>query len=601
MGPGRVTNRHGVLNKLTVIRQIKPKSRSALLFGLVCIVLTSGCADSAKDPADIEREINALLLDGQLVPAEQRCKEAIRSDPGNPDLRSLYGEVQLAAGNGEYAEIAFRKAIELGADASRLHTRIARALFLQEQYLAVLNMEAPATALTESAQMQLSVIRLRAALQLPGGESPEVHRTARNLFRSLDSKNNVEPWVVSLRSEMQALADSNAFVANAYEHARCSTPPAATYVSGRTTISDGTEESVIRVGSTRSIKTPAEAARVATDGSIVLIDAENYSGGVARWPQSDITILGMGGRPHIKAAGRAIDDRDIWLFTGDNIVVENIEFSGARSTKYKNGAGIRHMGSNLTVRHGYFHDSDNGILTWKAPSGEITIEFSEFARNGFGDGQSHNVYIGETRRLTFQYNYSHSAKEGHLLKSRASINDIRYNRLTGEGGRVSYVIDLPNGGIAYVVGNEIEKAVESRNPFAISFGQEGLTSDENRLFVVHNSVYNRYDKTILIRNAAKSPVFVANNLIGGAPTGLVTGEYTAEGNQNLPDHGMVNPREYDFHLLDAARAIDNGIEIDSVSSGQSLLPVAEYVHPVSMRSRNAVAQPDVGAHEYCAE
>ena len=72
-----------------------------------------------------------------------------------------------------------------------------------------------------------------------------------------------------------------------------------------------------------------------------------------------------------------------------------------------NGAGIRHTGSNLTVRHAYFHDSDNGILTWKSPDGVIVIEYSEFARNGYGDGQSHNVYIGGTERLEFRYNYSH--------------------------------------------------------------------------------------------------------------------------------------------------------------------------------------------------
>ncbi len=155
--------------------------------------------------------------------------------------------------------------------------------------------------------------------------------------------------------------------------------------------------------------------------------------------------------------------------------------------------------------------------------------------------------------------------------------------------------------IAYVVGNEIEKGVASRNPYAISFGHEGLTSEDNRLFVVNNSIYNRYEKTIYIRNAAEEPVLIANNLLGGAPAALVSGNNRAEGNLNFPDHGMRDPREFEFSLTDTAAAIDAGIVPVSEFPGISILPEAEYVHPVSMRVRPSVAQLDVGAHEYCDE
>jgi hypothetical protein len=412
---------------------------------------------------------------------------------------------------------------------------------------------------------------------------------------------DAEPWVVSLLDELEILRNSNPLVAAAFEHARCRRPPVEDYyttVAARTT---ETERAIIRVGPTRPVKTPEEAAKVAIDGATIAIDAGEYWGGVALWPQNKLTILGVGGRPHIKAAGRAVQERDIWLFTGNDIVVENVEFSGARSEKYRNGAGIRHTGDDLIVRHSYFHDSENGILTWKSPNGEITIEFSEFARNGFGDGQSHNIYIGETERLTFRYNYSHAAREGHLLKTRARVNDIRYNRLTGEEGETSYVIDIPNGGIAYIVGNVIEKGMMSRNPYVMSFGQEGFKSQENRLFIVNNSVYNRYDKTIFARNVSETPAVIVNNLFGGAPSGIATGDYSGDGNRAFPDHGMANPREYDFELLDTAGAIDSGIELATLYSGIPLMPLAEYVHPVSMRPRPVVARLDVGAHEFCHE
>ena len=567
----------------------------------VCILLTAGCGGGPELPQDVEAEISAMLVAGQTAQAEQRCKDALRQDPENPDLRALYGEIHLAAGKGQYAEIAFRKAIELGADAAAVHPRLARSLLLQGKHLEVLNLEAPATGLAQPAMLEIAVIRFQAELARQIGDEPVLRRAARDLIVSLDAAGESEPRVVALRDEMQALAEVRPLVASAFEHARCRKPAVQGYSADASASADQSKDAVIRVGSARSIKSPGEAARVATDGTTVLIDPGDYSGGVAHWPQSNLTIIGVGTRPHMKAAGRAIEGRDIWLFTGDNVVVENIEFSDARSMSYRNGAGIRHMGSNLIVRHCYFHDSDNGILTWKAPTGDILIEFSEFARNGFGDGQSHNVYIGETERLTFRFNYSHAAKEGHLLKSRARFNDIRYNRLTGEEGDVSYVVDLPNGGVAHIVGNEIEKGVASRNPYAISFGQEGLTSSDNRLFVVNNSIYNRYEKTIFIRNAAEDPALVANNLLGGAPAGLVTGNHAAEGNLNFPDHGMANPREYDFSLTDTATAIDAGMTTVNGALDIPLLPQSEYVHPVSMRARPSVSQVDVGAHEYCDE
>ena len=70
--------------------------------------------------------------------------------------------------------------------------------------------------------------------------------------------------------------------------------------------------------------------------------------------------------------------------------------------------------------------------------------------------------------------------------------------------------------MAHIVGNVIEKAINSRNPYLISFGEEGLTRDDSQLFVANNSVYSRYDKMILIRSAAQQPAVVVNNLIGGA-------------------------------------------------------------------------------------
>jgi hypothetical protein len=63
-----------------------------------------------------------------------------------------------------------------------------------------------------------------------------------------------------------------------------------------------------------------------------------------------------------------------------------------------------------------------------------------------------------------QYCYSHHANVGHLLKSRALINYILYNRLSDElTGTSSYELDLPSGGTSYVIGNVIEQGPNSQN------------------------------------------------------------------------------------------------------------------------------------------
>ena len=110
-------------------------------------------------------------------------------------------------------------------------------------------------------------------------------------------------------------------------------------------------------------------------------------------------------------------------------------------------------------------------------TGTLTIEHSEFANNGLGDGCNaggctHNVYVANVDRLNFRFNWSHriatdTMDKGHLLKSRAKLNYILYNRLSGEDGFDSYEIDLPNGGNAVITGNVIEKGPHAENRIAI--------------------------------------------------------------------------------------------------------------------------------------
>src|SRR5262249_53061281 len=154
-----------------------------------------------------------------------------------------------------------------------------------------------------------------------------------------------------------------------------------------------------------------------------------------------------------------------------------------------NGAGIRLESGKLTVRRCTFLNNEEGMLVSNQPDIVLEIEDSEFGRNGYGDGQSHNLYVGMISRLSVKGSYFHHAKIGHLLKSRARENLIFYNRLTDEpGGSASYELEFPNGGFAVVMGNLIEQGSETDNSTIVSFGAEGYKWPRNELYLVNNTI-----------------------------------------------------------------------------------------------------------------
>jgi len=56
------------------------------------------------------------------------------------------------------------------------------------------------------------------------------------------------------------------------------------------------------------------------------------------------------------------------------------------------------------------------------------------------------------------------------------------------GGRASYELEFPNGGLAYVVGNHIQQGSQTENPTMISFGAEGYKWPRNELYLVGNTL-----------------------------------------------------------------------------------------------------------------
>lgn len=371
--------------------------------------------------------------------------------------------------------------------------------------------------------------------------------------------------------------------------AACLLPPAAT-------------SATLEVGPGRAYATPCAAIAAAAAGDTVLIDAAgHYDGDVCAWSTNRLTLRGLNGLPRIDAAGNAAQGKAIWVISGDDTTIDSIELSGCRVAD-ANGAGIRQQGVNLTVRNAYFHDNENGILAGDRPGSTITIEYSEFARNGAGDGQSHNLYIGHVDRLVFRHNWSHGAVVGHLLKSRAAENIIEYNRLTGEaGGSESYEINLPNGGLSFVIGNLIEQPATTQNGAMLDYLSEGFGANtDDRLFVVNNTFVNdRGSGTFLqIGAAATTPAIARNNIFhgGGTPSSQASAvlDHNYVGNAAL----FVDAAHYDYRLLPTATAVIDAGTAPGSGAGRLLQPTRTYVHPTAGAARPVVGTIDIGAYEW---
>lgn len=351
----------------------------------------------------------------------------------------------------------------------------------------------------------------------------------------------------------------------------------------------------LRVGPNHEYPTPSAAAARAQDGDTIEITAGEYPGDVAVWSANRLTIRGVNGLAHLAANGKSAQQKAIWVIRGDDTTVEQIEFSGCRVPD-RNGAGIRQEGANLVVRHCSFHDNENGILTSPNPASDILVEFTEFHHNGHGDGYSHNLYIGAVRRFTLQFCSSHHVKVGHLVKSRAQTNFILYNRLEdGADGTSSYVIDLPNGGQSFIIGNLLQHGRRAENGTVISYAAEGAKNAVQELYVVNNTcLQQRSPAGSFLRVVGQAPtVRVINNLIVGTPT-VLSGPGLVTNNLVTDQPGFVDAAHQDYRLTPTAPAVHAGIEPGSVGEF-SLVPRFAVRQPLGAEPLPKTAKLPIGA------
>ncbi len=303
----------------------------------------------------------------------------------------------------------------------------------------------------------------------------------------------------------------------------------------------------LTVGSGQQYTTIAAAIAASQNGDTIAVQAGTYYNDFAQITKN-ISIVGVGGMANIVATTQPSNGKGIFVIDGD-VRIENMSFSGA-TVPDGNGAGIRYQSGNLTIVNSYFHDNQNGLLANPNSTGTITITGSEFAKNGTGDGYTHNIYVNDLAKLTITDSYFHDASIGHQIKSRAQVTVITDNRIydgAAGGGTGSYSIDVPNGGKATITGNIIQQSSATDNPAIIHFGGEGGPYSGSSLLISDNIVINQLNSSSarLLSNATSVTATISGNDVYGLTSGqIASGSATVTGTTyltTLPTLDVAHP------------------------------------------------------------
>jgi hypothetical protein len=270
----------------------------------------------------------------------------------------------------------------------------------------------------------------------------------------------------------------------------------------------------LNVGPGRTYTSIQSAINAAANGDTILVDSGLYQGPNATMVfdgPSNITVKGNGPtRPILDQNG---PQYSVWgkgictvSAASSNITFDSLEFihgevrTGDTGT---NGAGIRWDGSGLChVINCSFHDNQEGFFGTTQTGSDILIEKTVIYDNGApaSPGAKHNIYVGSGAEggvdtFTLLYSWVYNSRYAHGVKTSAATSRILYNRLGDEltavspltwGGGVGNAIDIPSGGLAYVIGNMITK------------GQAVSDSDGNVLRYAEERIFPSYAKKAYI-------------------------------------------------------------------------------------------------------
>jgi hypothetical protein len=277
----------------------------------------------------------------------------------------------------------------------------------------------------------------------------------------------------------------------------------------------------LTVGPGQQFETVSDAIDASTDGDVVAVQAGTY---VNDFPEisTRVTLVAVGGRVTLRAT------RDLppgqGIVTADtDVTITGFTLTGARMPRAQGqeGAAIRVQGGHLTLSHCYIHDNQEGLLAAADLSSSVTIQASEFARNGNlegpGAGRTHNLHVGRIAALAVSGSYFHDAIGGDEIVSRARVTRITFTRITGGTvGDAGFAVDLPNGGQALLESNSIRQGSLAGTPAIISFGEQGGLYPGSALTLRNNLIDSaRAGGWVAVHNAAPAAAVLTNTVLYG--------------------------------------------------------------------------------------
>ncbi len=335
---------------------------------------------------------------------------------------------------------------------------------------------------------------------------------------------------------------------------------------------------LLTVGQGMEFATLSDACNAAQSGDTIAVKAGTYVNDFTT-VNTSLRIVAVGGVVNEVATVEPPNGKAL-LTASANLSIQGFSFTGGSDgSPDGNVAGIRQQGGNLSVNYCYFHDLQDGLLVDSNPTATVVVNNSTFVHNGVGDGYSHNMYVNAVASFTLENSYSAGANVGHEVKSRAMVTNVLHNTIVdGATGTASYDIDIPNAGVAKIIGNIIEKGPDASNSYAIHYGGETQNLfASNSLEVANNTILNDLGSqgvAVLNQSTVNGLSVTANlhnNLLYGfAPDMVVLGAGTQSQNSVLktePGYSTQTPW--------------TSAPVVSIAPGAMSLLLSNYGHTVS--------------------